>query len=566
MTFQDRIFQIEAVNNTFDYWHKNPGKGPIIKLPTGSGKSVVVAKICSRMQQDYAELKPRGIITVPSKELCEQNTEKLVKLMPKGVSVDMYSASAGRKNGLADIVVCTIGTVKNYPSDLGYRNYWLNDECHLASPDGKGVYWSFAQGMHNANASAGVNYCWAGLTATPFKGNGVWITDGKQPLYHGFSHQTEIGELLSLGYLSPLVNPQANISTRVNTSGIQMKGDDFDLPQLVERTKEYLVSAAHEASIIAKDRKKWIAFLPDVSSAKDFCVILNKIGITAAVVTGETDSREREHLLRQYKAGYIRCLITVIALTTGFDEPSIDCILWLRSTHSPVLYIQGAGRGTRISPGKVDCMWIDFTDTTERLGAIDQIRGRAAKKKQSIDAPCVICENCGTRWTPASKEVCIDYWRDEDTGKYIYNNLGERIKKDGCGHIMRVPDQLDPRYSSNAEIMAATNPYPEFPVDAVQVRKKRSKNDKEFISVEFFYMGNLICKHQIYFSGMGLTPESRKWFNVLTGDFSEQYNNMTACIGFFETQLIYNKRLNISSVKLDRTQNAKYPRLMEVLR
>lgn len=565
MKFQDRQYQIDSVNDTFNYWIKNPGKVPIIKLPTGSGKSVVIARIAERMQIEHSSAKPRGIITVPSKELCEQNAEKISAMMPRGISVDMYSASVGRKNAQADIVIATIGSVKDYPAELGYRNYWLNDECHLVSPDGTGVYWRFASGFHNANVSSGVGYCSAGLTATPFKGNGVWITDGKRPMYSGFSHKTEIAELLKMGFLSPLVNPQASISTRIDTSGIEMRGDDFNLVQLVDRTKEYLVSAAYEASVIAKDRMKWIAFLPDVSSAKDFCIILNKIGITAAVVTGDTDSKEREYLISQYKAGYIRCLITVIALTTGFDVPDIDCILWLRSTHSPVLYIQGAGRGTRIAPGKKDCLWIDFTDTTERLGAIDQINGRAAKKKQSMDAPCIICEACGARWVPASKEVCIDYERDEK-GKYIINREGNRIVSDGCGHVMRVPDALDSRYASNAEVMAAVNPYPEFPVDSIQVRQKETVKGKKFISVEFLFGMSVICKHQLYFSGLGLTPESRNWFNIMTGDYQEQYNNMTSCLAYMQNQLIHNKRLGINIVKLDRTHNAKYPRLMEIIR
>ncbi len=61
---------------------------------------------------------------------------------------------------------------------------------------------------------------------------------------------------LKKGFLSPLVNPQARVETRIDTSGIEKKGDDFDIPQLSERTKEYLVSAAYETSIIASERKK----------------------------------------------------------------------------------------------------------------------------------------------------------------------------------------------------------------------------------------------------------------------------------------------------------------------
>ena len=71
----------------------------------------------------------------------------------------------------------------------------------------------------------------------------------------------------------------------------------------------------------------------------------------------------------------------MLALATGFDVPDVDCIIWLRPTQSPVLYVQGAGRGLRIAEGKQNCLWIDFSDTTERLGPVDGIRGRKRGRK-----------------------------------------------------------------------------------------------------------------------------------------------------------------------------------------
>ncbi len=564
--FQKRYYQQDAVDNLFKYWITNPTKAPVIVLPTGAGKSVVVADIADVMHDRYSAHNPRGIITVPSKELCEQNAEKLRLILPKHISVGIYSASAGKKEPDADIVVATIGSVAKYPAELGPRSYWLNDECHLANPNGTGVYWSFLEALHHTNKAANVNYCFAGLTATPFRGNGVWITDGKRPMYKGIAHDTPMSELLKHGFLSPLVNPQANISTRIDTTGIKMSGDDFNLAGLVERTKEYLLACATEAKVIARDRKKWMAFLPDVSSANDFCKILNSIEITAAVVTGDTDSKERDRLIDLYKRGYIRCLITVVALTTGFDVPDIDCILWMRSTHSPVLYVQGAGRGTRISPDKKDCMWIDFTDTTERLGAIDQIKGRPAKKGVVKDtAPCIVCENCGEMWTPASKEVCIEYYKNEK-GAYILDGSGARIQIAGCGHVMRVNDPLDPRYASRAEIMASLNPHPEFPVGSITAKIAKTKYNKDYIKLEFFTGMTKICNHNLYFGVIGLTAESAQWWKKLTGDEMLHNNNLTACINYLNNQLIFNKTLGVTDIVLDRTENAKYPRLMEVVR
>lgn len=563
--FKNRYYQDKAISDTIKYWCNNPGKAPVIVLPTGSGKSVVAPGIIKEVFTRFPVKYKRAIITVPSKELCIQNYEKIKSILPE-YSVGIYSSSVGRKDYDCDIVVCTIGSVKDFPDELGARSIWVNDECHLASPEGNGIYWRFFLGMAKKNKELKNLYCYCGLTATPFKGNGVWITDGKQPLYHGISHNTPISELLSHGFLSPLVNPQSKIETRIDTTGIDKKGDDFDLPQLVERTKEYLVSAAYETTVLAKDRKKWMAFLPDISSAEDFCKILNSIGVTSLVVHGKTPDKEREYAIESYKNGYVRCLITVVALTTGFDVPDIDCLIWLRSTHSFVLYIQGAGRGTRTAEGKKDCLWLDFTDTTERLGAIDQIKGRPAKRNiDRMNAPCIVCENCGEMWTPASKEVCIEFLRDEK-GRFILDKFGERIQTAGCGHVMRVPDPLNSRYASTAEIMASVNPYPEFPISMISVKEKKTKYNKPYILVEFYCGMNQICSERIFFSSISMSTKSAQFWKDLTGDYLLQYNNFTSCFEHLNKQLIHEKTLGIKSIVLDRTKDAKNPSLNCMLR
>jgi len=123
-------------------------------------------------------------------------------------------------------------------------------------------------------------------------------------------------------------------------------------------------------------------------------------------VCGETPKQEREDLIRQFKNHQIHCLVTVLALSVGFDVPDVDCIVWCRPTKSPVLYVQGMGRGTRISDGKTDCLVLDFTDTVERLGPVDTIQGRAKKKSGTQEAPYSICPDCGERNAPAAL-VCI---------------------------------------------------------------------------------------------------------------------------------------------------------------
>jgi DNA repair protein RadD len=123
------------------------------------------------------------------------------------------------------------------------------------------------------------------------------------------------------------------------------------------------------------------------------------------VVVGETPKQEREDSILDFRLGQIDCLVTVLALSVGFDVPDVDCIIWCRPTRSPVLYVQGMGRGTRIADGKTDCLVLDFTDTVERLGPVDTIKGRAKKTSGTQEAPYCICPECGDR-NHAAALVC----------------------------------------------------------------------------------------------------------------------------------------------------------------
>lgn len=531
-----RDYQSEAIENTLNYWEREDWRSPIIEAPTGSGKSIIVGGVVIEAMRRY-QTKLRSVIIVPSKELCIQNAEKLEKLAPPGVSVDVYSASVGRKNALADIVCCTIGSVRSKAAEFGHRDIIGIDECHRVSPDGSGDYWEFIDGMITLKRK----FRLFGLTATPFRGNGVWITDGKRPAFHGFSHRIKIMEMLERGFLSPLIIPNDEIQVKIKTDDIPLSGSDFNVKLLSARTATYLTHAADESIRLAANRSKWIAFLPDVNTANDFCAILNSKGVPAGVVTGETLDSEREYLIDQFKKGYLQCLITVLALSTGFDVPDIDCILWLRSTHSPVLYVQGAGRGLRIAPGKANCLWLDFTDTTERLGPLDKITGRKKKRKGNDHAPCVICDNCGASIMPASALYCPE-----------------------CGATLREIKDLEARYASNAEIFAGLNPTPIFPVSHIIAREQKTQNGKSFIMVYFYNQMVELCREPIFFSGIAISQQSVNFWIALTGDYMGQHNNFTACLRYLDHHIVHDKRMGIGSVQVDRTK--KFPKLLDIIR
>ncbi len=403
---QLRDYQTRAVDRLFDWWAKYPGvhAAPIVVMPTGAGKSVVIAEIVRRLFAQWPDHHPRTLVITPSKELAEQNAAKLAALLPDEVTVGLYSASLNRRDAHADVIVATIGSVYKRANDLGNIKCVLIDECHLVDTAGKGRYRQLIDELARL-----CTFRVAGFTATPFRGNGIWLTAGDDPLFTGIADTITVEELLKQGHLAPLRPPAEAIATHVDVSGVATTSGDYNIAQLDERVRTVLRPAAQEAIRLAAERRKWIAFLPTVESADIFRDMLREQGIAVETVTGETPKAEREAIINAFRAGQVRCLVTVLALATGFDVPDVDCVIWMRPTISPVLYVQGAGRGMRPAPGKTDCLWLDFTDTTERLGPVDSIRGRAPKSNRKRTAKTETgekyCEFCGEPM-PAIARFC----------------------------------------------------------------------------------------------------------------------------------------------------------------
>ena len=401
-----REYQSRAVSDLFDWWTKHQGNAdiPLLVLPTGSGKSVICAEIVRQMWEKWPDYHPRTVVLVPSKELAEQNAAKLQGLLPHNIHVGFVSASLGKKQHHADVIVATIGSIYKSAHLLGDIKAVIIDEAHLVSTKASdaGMYRTFL-----AKLGEICQFRTVGMTATPFRGNQVWLTDGDEPLFTGIASNVTMRELLDQKFLAPLVPPTERIATRIDVSQVGISNGDYKVGELSEVVDAYLDKVANEAVYMASQRHKWIAFTPSVANAESLADKLNERGIVSAVVCGETPAQERESLIRQFKSGHIHCLVTVLALSVGFDVPDVDCIIWCRPTKSPVLYVQGMGRGTRIAPNKTDCLVLDFTDTVERLGPVDIIKGKAKiKRVGEQEGPFSICPECGERNLPAAL-VCV---------------------------------------------------------------------------------------------------------------------------------------------------------------
>jgi hypothetical protein len=115
------------------------------------------------------------------------------------------------------------------------------------------------------------------------------------------------------------------------------------------------------------------------------------------------DIDERRSIIKLFEAGDIRILTNCGVLTEGFDSPQVDSILLCRPTQSLGLYVQCVGRGTRVSPGKADCLVIDFVDASRHsLCGFQTLEGVVAVQAEKRDENRNLKEKTDETFAPSN--------------------------------------------------------------------------------------------------------------------------------------------------------------------
>lgn len=473
---QLRDYQSRVLDDLWQWFIEHPAGNPIVEAVVGAGKSVLIAALCQRAMSQYAGT--RILVVVHQKELLEQNLEKLLSVWPNA-PVGIHSAAKGRSDTHHDVIYATIGSIFRKAHLLGRIDLVLADECHLINPKEVGMWRQLISDLKRYNPMCRV----IGWTGTPFRGDGVWLTAGESPLFHGIAARVTMAELLALGYLAPLTT--SAVRTHIDASGVSISAGDYNIKELAERAdrSELVESACDEIVTLAANRKRWLVFCVTVSHAEHVRDALVARGIAAGVVSAETLKAERSALIEDFRSGRLRALCNVAVLTTGFDVPAVDCIALLRNTKSPVLYVQIAGRGMRvlgsnitesIANGKSDCLWLDFTDTTGNLGPVDKIKGRGPKRKKDSAAPVKVCDECGSV-VHASAQVCPD-----------------------CGAEFEINHQ-DPHgtKASDAQIISSEKKIKRYPVTNVSYQPHQKPGKPQSIQVMYWSALRIVAREWV---------------------------------------------------------------------
>lgn len=366
MSYVLRDYQQKASDAAVNFFsNKTKKNNAIMVLPTGAGKSLVIANIASRLDG-------HTLVFQPSKEILEQNYKKLCSYGILDCSV--YSASLNRKN-VSRITFATIGSVTNHPElFLHFRNIII-DECHLVNPK-EGMYKTFLS-MLKCKV--------LGLTATPYRlastsyGSMLkFITRTRPRVFSELIYHVQVSTLLDMGYLSKLeywsMRPTGWDSNRLK---VNSTGADYTDKSVKEEYKRvdfnswlfHIVDRLLNNRVTGIKRKGILVFTRFIEEAEN---LVGKIP-NAAIVSGTTPKEARERILDNFKSGVIPVVANVGVLTTGFDYPELDTIVMARPTMSLSLWYQIVGRAIRPHPEKQSGWIVDLCGNLRRFGEVKDL-------------------------------------------------------------------------------------------------------------------------------------------------------------------------------------------------
>lgn len=408
-----RTYQQEAVDKTLSYFRKKRDPALIV-LPTGAGKSLVIAEL-ARIARG------RVLVLAHVKELVEQNYQKYTSY---GLEAGIFSASLGKKDWDQKAIFGSVQSVARAPDDF-FQGFSLLiiDECHRVAEDGDTQYQEVIQKL-KVNSP---ELCILGLTATPYRLGLGWIyeysstgelkTEQKR-FFSQCVYELPLSYMIKNKFLTQPVKVDIPVTC-------------YDFSELTERKKMYTTAEVEEllknqkrlTPLIVKniiditerfERQGVMIFSASVKHAEEILSYLPEG--QAKLVVGDTEISERDEIVEDFKNKKFRYLVNVSVLTTGFDAPHVDVIAILRPTESNSLYQQIVGRGLRLEPGKTDCFILDYTGMGHDIYTPEISDKKPSKESVPVS---ISCPQCGFQ---------NDFWGIVDYDGDIIEHFGRKCR------------------------------------------------------------------------------------------------------------------------------------------
>ncbi|EIV8653020.1 DEAD/DEAH box helicase [Vibrio parahaemolyticus] len=431
-----RPYQADSVKAVIHYFRKHSTPAVIV-LPTGAGKSLVIAEL-ARLA------KGRVLVLAHVKELVEQNHAKYEGYGLKGA---IFSAGLGRKETDQQVVFASVqSVVRNLDSFKNQFSLLVIDECHRVPDDKNSSYQKVITHLRELNPGIKV----LGLTATPYRLGMGWIyqyhTRGQvrteeSRFFRDCIFELPIRYLLDENFLTParmMDAPVLSYDFSQLKSANTGRYKEAEMDMVIDKAKRATPQIVEQIIQYARERKGVMIFAATVRHAQEIHGLLPE-GETAIVI-GDTPTLERDAIIQAFKNREIKYLVNVSVLTTGFDAPHVDLIAILRPTESVSLYQQIVGRGLRLSEGKNECLVLDYAGNSYDLYQPEVGDPKPDSTSEIITIPCPACGFNNNFWGKLDSNGfllehfgrrCQGYFEDEDTGER--EHCGYRFRAKYCG-------------------------------------------------------------------------------------------------------------------------------------
>lgn len=208
-----------------------------------------------------------------------------------------------------------------------------------------------------------------GLTATPERMDGRNIYEICD---YNVSYEVSLKEAINKGILVPF--HYYGICDIIDYSNINIVNGLYDKKELnevyIKNTERYDMIYKYYMKYGSKRALGFCCTREHAEAmAEDFC----KRGIPSVAVYSNSDgefSEDRKTAINRLIKGDIRVIFSVDMFNEGVDIPSVDMVMFLRPTESPVVFIQQLGRGLRRSKGKEYLNVLDFIGNYQKAGRV----------------------------------------------------------------------------------------------------------------------------------------------------------------------------------------------------
>ena len=350
--FEPRGAQIEALCALENTRAEGAGRA-LVQAATGVGKTYLAAFD----SKDYE----RVLFVAHREEILKQAAQSFKNVRNSDDYGFFDGESKCTDKSMIFASVATLGRSeylnnKYFASD--YFNYIVIDEFHHAVND---------------QYQRIVNYFkpqfLLGLTATPERmdGRNIYeICDYNVP------YEISLKEAINKGMLVPF--HYYGIFDDTDYSKLHIVRGRYDEKEL----NETYIGNVHRYELIYKYYCKYgsrqaLGFCCSKEHAREMAREFSSRGIPSVAVFSDASgeyTEKRNVAIQKLKNGEIRAIFSVDMFNEGVDITSVDMVMFLRPTESPIVFLQQLGRGLRKCRGKEFLTVLDFIGNYEKAGRV----------------------------------------------------------------------------------------------------------------------------------------------------------------------------------------------------